>query len=263
MRFPAHATNGLTLLDYKKNHDYRILVAFQDHHVYNFTLRGRSAPDWERPGLNEEITQPVKHVVIGHTDHLIISGNHGSTIITDKTGNPSINLSPRFQHSVNSGFFNNRSAKKGVLITSDPDGKVIFIQDNGKTAEVTLNLFSPSHYFFYEDINGNGYPEFIFFDKNNLYYYSKSYKFIYSYGFRREIIAPPFVIRTPDHKVFFGMVSPETNELYLFDKYGFRELGPGIRGNTPFEIGHVESQREMNLVVGSGKFVKNYRLTKY
>jgi len=263
MRFPAHATNGLTLLDYKKTHDYRILVAFQDNHVYNFTLKGRSVPDWDRPGLNEAIIQPVKHIVIDHTDFLIISGSQGNAMITDKTGNPSIKLSPRFQHSLNSGFFNNRSTKKGILVTSDPDGKVLFIQENGRTTEVTLNIFSPSHYFFYEDINGNGSPEFIFFDKNNLYYYSKSYKFIYSYGFRREILAPPFVIRTPDHKVFFGMVAPETNELFLFDKYGFRELGPGIRGNTPFEIGHVESRQGMNLVVGSGKFVKNYRLTKY
>jgi len=263
MRFPSHATNGLTLLDYNKNHDYRILVAFQDNHVYNFNLKGMSVPDWERPGLNEEIVQPLKHVVYDHTDLLVIMGRQGSTMITDRRGNRKIKLSPKFQHSQNSAFFVNKSAKKGIFVTSDPDGKVIFIQENGQITEVTLNIFTPAHYFFYEDINGNGYPEFIFFDKNNLSYYSKSYKFIYSYVFRREILTAPFVIRTPDHKVFFGMVAPETNELFLFDKYGFRELGPGIRGNTPFEIGHIGSPETMNLVVGSGKFVKNYRLTKY
>lgn len=263
MRFPALATNGLTLLDYNKTRDYRILVAFQDNHVYNFTLKGRTVPDWERPGLNDAIVQPVKHVVIDHTDLLIISGRQGGVMITDRKGNPKIKLSSKLQHSLNSGFFINKSTKKGVLVTSDPDGKVLFIQENGRTTEVTLNIFSPGHYFFYEDINGNGSPEFIFFDKNNLYYYNKSYKLIYSYGFRREILTPPFVLRTPDHKVFFGMVAPETNELYLFDKYGLRELGPGIRGNTPFEIGHVDSRERMNLVIGSGKFVKNYRLTKY
>jgi len=263
MRFPAHATNGLTLLDFNKTRDYKILIALQDNHVYNFTLKGTSVYSWARPGLNEEIVQPVKHVAVGHTDLLIISGRLGNAMITDRTGNPRIRLSPKFQHSVNSGFFINKATKKGMLVTSDPDGKLLFIQENGRTTEVTLNIFSPAHYFFYEDINGNGSPEFIFFDKNNLYYYDKSYKLIYSYGFRREILPPPFIINTPDHQVFLGLVAPETNELFLFDKHGFRELQPGIRGNTPFKIGHVDSQEILNLVVGSGKFVKNYRLTKF
>jgi hypothetical protein len=263
MRFPARATNGITLLDYFKTKDYRILLALQDNHVYNFTLRGLSVPDWERPGLSEEILQPVRHLNTGRSDLLIMEGSQGNILITDRTGKQKIRLSPRFRHSVNSGFFVNRSLKKGVLVTSDPDGKVLFIQENGKTTEVTLNLFSPAHHFFYEDINRNGSPEFIFFDKNNLYYYNKSYKLIYSYGFRREILSSPFVVRAPGRKVFFGMVAPETSELYLFDQNGFRELGPGIRGNTPFEIGYVAPEEMMNLVVGSGKFVKNYRLAKY
>jgi hypothetical protein len=263
MRFPARATNGITLLENNRLREYRVLVALQDNHVYNFTLRGNSVQEWERPGLNEEILLPINHPSNGRADLLIIEGKQGTTLITDRQGKEKIRLSPRFTHSANSGFFANRSLKKGALVTSDPGGKVLFIQENGKTTEVTLNLFSPAHYFFYEDINGNGSPEFIFFDRNNLYYYSKSYKLIYSYAFRREVLSPPFVVRAPGSRIFFGMVAPETSELYLFDQNGFRELGPGIRGNTPFEIGHVAPEGMMNLVVGSGKYVKNYRLTKF
>ena len=263
MRFPTHVTNGLTLLDFNKTRDYQFLIAFQDNHVYRFTLKGTSVTGWERPGLDEEISQPVKHVAYNRTDFLVISGNKGNAMITDRNGNPKIKLSPKFQHSSNSGFFINRTTRKGLLVTSGPDGKLLFIHENGRTSEVTLNIFSPAHYFFYEDINGNGSSEFIFFDKSNLYYYDKSYKLIYSYSLRREILTPPFVIKTPEHKVLFGMVAPETNELFLFNRYGYQELEPGIRGNTPFQIGHVGSGEIMNLIVGSGKYVKNYRLTKY
>jgi len=263
MRFPLHAVNGLTVLDYNKIRDYRILVAFQDNRIYNFTLDGKSVPGWERPGLDEDIRKPVTHLIADHTDLLILAGNKGKALIADRTGKPRIMLSPRFVHSPNSEFYINKSGKKGILITSDPNGKVIYIQENGRTTEVTMNLFSQGHYFYYEDMDGNNHPEFIFFDKNTLYYYNRNYKLIYSYGFRREITNPPFVLHAPGGKVMIGFVAPETNELYLFDQNGYREMESGIRGNTPFDIGRLEPVNQLNLVVGSGKFIKNYRLTQH
>jgi hypothetical protein len=59
-----------------------------------------------------------------------------------------------------------------------------------------------------------------------------------------------------------GYVVPETNELFLFDQNGYRELESGIRGNTPFDVGFLENNAQLNLVVGAGRFLKNYRLPK-
>ena len=61
-------------------------------------------------------------------------------------------------------------------------------------------------------------------------------------------------------KILVGFVSPETNELFLFDNHGNRELEAGIRGNTPFDVGSLENPLQVNLVVGEGKLLKNYRL---
>ncbi len=260
MRFPLHATNGITVTDWDKNRDYNILVAFQDNRVYCFNLAGESVINWKRPRLGEEIVDPVTIRQVGNNNFILVSGTTGITTIVDPKGEARITPGPKFMHAPTSGFYINKTNKKGLLLTTDPYGKVIFIQGNGRTSEVTLNLFSPAHHFFYEDVTGNGQPEFIYTDRNKIFYYNRNYKLIYSYAFRRDISNPPFVIHGRNGKAFIGFVVPETNELYLFDENGNCELESGIRGNTPFDLGYLGNPTQMNLVVGAGKFLKNYRL---
>ena len=264
MRFPLHATNGLTVTDWDNNHDYHILVAFQDNRVYSFSLDGTSTTGWKRPNLKEEIVDPLATHVIGKKDFVMISGRTGNTMIVDRDGISVIPLGPKFLHAPSSGFYPNKTNKKGEFITTDPNGKVIFLQGNGKSTEVTLNLFSPGHRFFYEDITGNSQHEFIFIDRNKIYYYNRNFKLVYLYMFRHIISNPPFLLQGRDGKVMVGFVVPETNELFLFDHNGYRELESGIRGNTPFDIGNlaVDAGNKMSLVVGAGKYLKSYRLTK-
>ncbi|MEI7661081.1 MAG: hypothetical protein WCK34_02730 [Bacteroidota bacterium] len=262
MRFPLHATNGITVTDWDNNRDYDILVAFQDNRIYSFSLDGTSSSGWKRPGLREEIVDPVTCNTSGDKTYIMISGHTGNTLIVDRNGAGRITPGPRFLHAPGSKFYPNKTNKKGEFLTTDPDGKVIFLQQNGKSAEVTLNLFSPAHRFFYEDINGNEKREFIFVDRNKIYYYNNNFKLIYSYMFRHVISTPPFLLHGRDGKVMVGFVMPETNELFLFDQNGYRELESGIRGNTPFDIGCLEPANRTSLVVGAGKYLKSYRLTK-
>lgn len=262
MRFPLHATNGITVVDYNNNRDYRILVALQDQHLYNFDLKGKSVSGWKPPNLQEDISSPAVFKKIFKNDYLLISGKMGKVMIVDRTGKSRIRLSPKFQHSPNSGFYLNKTNRKGLFVTTDPNGKIIFIPEDGRTTEATLNLFSNTHHFFYADITGNGLPEFIFWDKNTLYYYDRTYKLIYSYTFRREMTNPPFLLYPAKGKAMLGLVAPDTHELFLFDHHGLREMEAGIRGTTAFDIVNLDQKGQSNLIVGAGKTLKNYRLTK-
>jgi hypothetical protein len=239
-----------------------VLVAFQDNRVYCFDLDGISEFNWKRPNLKEEITQPVSCYMAGGKDYVLVSGITGNTMILDRNGDPRVTAGPKFSQAPTSGFHLNKTNKKGPFLTTGPDGKVIFIHDNGKTSEVTLNIFTPGHRFFYEDITGNGMPEFIFSDRNSIYYYNRNYKLVYSYAFRREIVQPPFLVHGKSGKAMVGYVVPETNELFLFNEHGYSELESGIRGNTPFDVGFLQNESDLNLLVGAGKFLKNYRLSK-
>jgi len=262
MRFPIHATNGIAVADWENNRNYNILVAFQDNRIYNFSLNGTSVPGWKRPGLKEEITDPVTVLQAGGKKYLVIEGHSGVSMVADRNGAPRITPGSNFLHAPGSPFCINRTGKKGMLLTTDPDGKVVFLQENGKTSEVTLNLFSPAHHFFYEDITGNGQDEFIFIDRDKIFYYNQGFKLIYSYQFRHMINTRPFLLQGAGNKKMVGFVFPETNELFLFDQFGSHELESGIRGNTPFDIGKLAHADAMSLVVGAGNLVKSYRLTK-
>jgi hypothetical protein len=262
MRFPLHATNGITVTDWDNNCNYNIMVAFQDNRVYNFTLDGMSVYGWKRPDMKEEVIEQVSALKAGLKEYILIAGVTGNTMILDRNGDPRITPGLKFSQAPISGFYLNKTNRQGPFLTTGPDGKVIFIHDNGKISEATLNFFSPDHRFFYEDITGNGQPEFIFSDRNNIYYYNRNYKLIYSYAFRREISNPPFLLKGIDGKARIGYVVPETNELFLFDQNGYFEFASGIHGNTPFDLGSLENSSQLNLLVGEGKLLKNYRLAK-
>ncbi len=262
MRFPLHATNGITPFHEPWNRSYKVLVAFQDNRVYSFTLDGISVTGWKRPRMNTEITRQVSILSTGNKIRCFITDESGNTLITDLTGNTAIDPEPKFTHSPTAGFYPSRSTRKGAYVTAGPTGKIIFMQDNGRVTEVTLNLFSPGYRFFYEDISDNGYPEFIFIDRDKIFYYDRNYKLTYSYTFRHGINTPPFLLKGTGSKAMIGLIVPETRELFLFDKQGFRELEPGISGNTPFDIGYFANDKTAKLVVGDGKYLKCYRLTQ-
>jgi hypothetical protein len=262
MRFPLNATNGLTLIGKKDDGPPEILVAFQDHALYRFGLDGISDRDWKRPLLGEKITQPALSLHAGNRNYIAIVGQSGRTYIANQTGARAITLNPGYLNSPYAAIYPNKTNKKGVLITSDPSGKIVFIRENGQTSSVTLNIFTPEHRFFYSDITGNGTPEFIFSDRNQIFYYSRNYKLVYSYAFRREINNEPFLLNGIRGKSMMGFVVPETNELFLFDQHGYHELESGIRGNSAFDIGLFPGQKNPTLVVGAGKQLRAYRLPK-
>lgn len=262
MRFPINATNGLTLIPSGQPHGPNILVAFQDNRLYQFDPDGKSLPEWARPSPGEKISQPAVILRQGPNTYITMVGQTGKAFIADEHGHHAISLLPTFINSPVSRFYLSHTIRKGSLLTTSLTGKVVYITPKGKISEVTLNLFTPEHRFFYEDITGNGQPEFIFIDRNQIYYYNRNYNLIYSYAFRREINNDPFLLQTGKGKVLIGFVFPETNELMLFNHQGVYELEAGIRGNTRFDIGPLAPGKSKCLVVGQGKYLKCYRLAQ-
>jgi hypothetical protein len=260
-RFPIPATNSLTVVNFDRRKDYRIFIAFNDKRVYQFDISGRTVMRWERPQMKSDIIHTVEYIVSNHKDFFFIRDKEGHLIITDRQGKQRIRVGPLFRPADHSSFYPVKLAQKGLFLTSGPAGKLIFIQENGKTAEVTLDRFSDKHWFFNEDIMGTVVPEYIFIDKNKISYYSRSYKLIYSYVFRREINREPFVLHDQrDKQTMIGLTFPQTGELYLFDSKGYYPMEPGIGGNTPFDIGHLDEGKSLNLLVGAGKYLRNYIL---
>ncbi len=259
MKFPVRASNGLCLKESVHTGEYEVIIAFRNNRIYNFNLNGQLVDGWQSPEVKKEVITPIRH--ISH-DYLFITSKDGTVLITDHAGAEKITPGKAFSNSPNSAFYVNRTNSKAPFLTTDPDGNVIYLKRDGKTSRISFNAFSPNHYFLYEDIMGDGTPEFIFFDNNTLYYYNRFFNLIYFYTFRHDV-SPPHLIKTPAGKIFIGIVSPTTSEVFLFDRHGYVEIESGVKGTTPFDIGTLEREYKLNLVIGSGKNLKNFRLTQF
>jgi hypothetical protein len=259
---PARASGGLLVNDMIRKGTNTIFIALADNKIHALNLDGTMTHGWINPTMQEGIFQPVQFLENRKTDFVFIKGKNGHILVTDKKGKTLLKPGKDLTVSKENKFYINKTNNKGTFLTTDPSGKIIYLRDNWKNSEATFNLFSPAHLFFYEDINDDGKYEFIFYDKGKLYFYDHFYKLRYSYVFRREITVPPFLIQLPDGRKLIAAVSGPANEIYLFGKDGLVELEPGIHGNTAFSIGSFGKEEHWNLVIGSGKSLKNYRLPK-
>ena len=260
LKFKGEAVAGMTVLSPKKR-EYEVLIPFADKKIHVFHIPG-SIENILDPGLPEVISKPVQFLQAGKKDYLFITEKNGQVAITDMNGRQTIRPDKQQRFSQNALFYLNLTNKKSSFIADDPSGKVIYLPEAGKPTGAKFNIFTPDHLFLYEDINKDGSWEFIYFDKNKLYYYNRFFKLLYSYVFTREITVPPYLITLPDGTRFIGVVSGPSGGIYLFGKEGIIETEAGIRGNTAFDVGNLTGDGYWDLVIGAGKTLKNYRLPK-
>lgn len=262
LNLPYKAIGGLVICNFKDSKESVILIPLSDKKIHAYSLTGRPLKKWYYPSPGEEIRKSPQHLKVQNKDFIIITGKSGKILITDSRGKSLIRTGKSLLVSANNVFYLNRTNKKGIFLSTDIEGKVNYIRENGKLSEATFNFFTPSHTFIYTDIDNDGSSEFIFFDLNKIYYYNRFYKLIYSYSLTREIRMPPFLIERPDGEKLIGLFSESTKEVYLFGKKGLWETDPVIRGTTPFDVGALTRERGLELVIGSGRYLKSYRLSK-
>lgn len=260
LRLPLKATNSLSVISFPGAKDYHILLALADYKMHSFNVNGKPEEGWRNTLFNQEIDNEVQSLTVNHKEFVFITGKNGQLLITNQKGNIRIRLPKNFRVSSNAMFYLNRTNKKGLFLTTDKAGKVVYIQENGSISEAIFNPLSPNHYFIYDDINNDKIYEFVFFDKNTIYYYDRFYRLLYFYSFRREITQPPFVIKAPNGQKLICFVDEITNEVYIFGKKGLIQTAPGIHGNTLFDIGYLTNHQNPELIIGWGKYLRNYRL---
>ncbi len=256
----SKATNGLSVFDYIRNKEYRIVFACEDNRVYNYDLKGNSIRGWKKPRTDVSVLNETQHLVAENKDYIIIPLSNGSVKITDRKGDNRIRIRDDFKNAINSDFYVNKTNSKGPLITTDQNGHLVYIKTNGRIDRTVFGDFSPGHFFIYEDFDKNGKEDFIFVDGKQLIIFDRFKNILFEYGFENEIRVAPQLIPLSYRESLLGVVDTEGNTLYLFDKKGNQVFGTGMVGETPFEIGSLNDDDNLNLIVASGSTLYNYLL---
>ncbi len=252
------ATNGLAVFDYDNDKDYRIMLALDDNRVYNFDIRGRKVEGWKNPLARARVTLPVQHLRQGGKDYIVIADTDGNIKITDRRGNPRINLKDDFVNGLRSECYVNETNSKGVILTTDENGKLTYIKTNGRIETTDFGHFSREHHFLYEDFDNQGGKDFVFLDGNRLLVFDRFKNLMFSWEFENEIRSTPVIIPVSAREKLIGIVSDVSGKIYLFDRKGKLLSTPDHVGKTQILIGSLRKDGQLNMIVGSGNTIYNY-----
>ena len=70
----------------------------------------------------------------------------------------------------------------------------------------------------------------------------------------------PEFFQLSKRKKVLGIVADQEKTIYLFDNKGNTLISKGLVGETPFTVGSLENNNDLNLVTGTGNTLYNYRI---
>ena len=253
------ASNGVSIVDYGKNKEFRFFVAGEDKKIYAFDRWGKLVQNWSFAGSESLITNPGKRFEVGDKDYLVFSDKQ-NTYFLDRQGKSRDIPALPFDHSGNQIYFFNDSNPR--LITTDLSGK-IHIQDFTGQAEIKeVGKYGFGHRFAAEDIDGDDSPEYIFAEGKKLIVLASDGKKLFERTFPEFISETPYICNLGPGINKIGVVTGGDNKVYLLDKNGLITKGFPLEGNTRFILSKFnDSNAWYNLIVGSeGNTLVNYRI---
>ncbi len=256
----SKATNGIVVFDYLNNKDYRLLVAQSDKKVYNYTVNGKEVQGWSKPKMQNIVVAPISRLLANKKDYIIITDIENEIKIVDRKGKRRIKVPSNLKKAKNSNYYVNRTNSKGIIITSDQTGKLVYISSSGKLNFTDFGKFSANHFFLYEDFNGDRSKDFIFIDENRLKVFDRFKKELFSYEFNSDISIKPSFFDLGNKQNVLGVVADKEKTIYLFDKQGNIIISKGLVGETQFTVGNLQNNNKINLISAAGNTLYNYRL---
>ncbi len=251
-RLPVEAAGPIAVFDYNKTHEYRIFWAGVNNKVYCFDKQAKPQAGWRIPVLESKIVNPIQSLAKGNNTYIVLPMENGDVWLTTRTGTLRMKIEKSFTNALGSDFYINQTNSKGLLLTTDTKGSVIYIPASGPVKRTRFETFSPEHFFLYEDFTGNGSRDFIFLDKNRLVVYNRFKKKLLDHTFSSNPGIKPEIFSTDGGKKILGVVCPEEYRIYLFDKDGLLK-NQQFKGQLPFSADRIRKSASLHaMITGSG-----------
>ena len=261
LRLPSPATNGLSLFDYDNNKDYRIFVACEDKSVVARTKEGNIVSGWNFSGTEHNVHNKIRHFRVDGRDYIVFADAQ-QVYMLNRRGNVRVRPDTMFPVSVrNNIVFESRTpAFDPRLNITDTLGRVWHIYFDGKTEVTRLGDYSADHWFDFQDINSDGYRDYIFIDNNRLDVFNREGSLMFSRDFDVNIDHPPAYYHFSREDRKLGVVSGETGQIFLINSNGEIYNGFPLSGRSYFTVGLLGSgEGNFELIVGSDyNFLYNY-----
>lgn len=215
VKLPGGNAGHVSLFDYDRKRDYRILYSGKDGKVYNITLQGNELPDWSKPTTGNLAQKPMFWRTSGK-DYLLFLNGEGKLSITDRRGRVRIPVSDIYRQSVKAEVFENKTNSKGLFLTASKDGKLAYIATDGLISYSEFGNFGTNPWFFYTDFDGDNSLDFLFAGNGKIGIYSRMKKEIIAYRRKGAEYGQPFIYSPSSGEKWVVIREKSSGDIILF-----------------------------------------------
>ena len=250
IKLKSPATGSVALFDYDNNRQYRMMIACEDRKIYVYDRAGKPVDGWSFKQSEHPVQTDIYHFRTGNKDYIVFADKY-RVYILDRQGRTRV--SPEGNLPVSRQTTIGLDRQRDRLVLTDTVGTVRFISlANGGMTQQIIKPFPSSHFFLFQDIDGDGQPDFIFAAGNKLEVFRQDGKQIMSVETEELIVSCPNVYEFAAADLRIGIVQPKNHHIWLYDSKGKACKGFPLKGSTPFSIGRLDrSGSNLNLFVGS------------
>ena len=256
------ATGSVALFDYDNNRQYRMMIACEDRKIYVYDRTGKPVEGWSFKQSEHPVQTDIYHFRTGNKDYIVFADKY-RVYILDRQGrtrvSPERNLPVSRQTSIG------LDGQRARLVLTDTVGTVHFISlTNGAMTQQIIKPYPSSHFFIFQDVDGDGQSDFIFTAGSKLEVFRQDGKQIMSVDSEEPITIRPCVYEFSATDMRIGIVQPKNSHILLYDSKGKVSKGFPLKGSTPFSMGRLDrASSNLNLFVGSNNnFLYNYSVKR-
>lgn len=184
VKLETKAQNPLAVFDIQKNKDYSLLFVDKKGVVQCYDKGGNKKSSWNAPSVETDVSIPIQYCTKDNNRYLIVAMNDGSAMLYNERGDIKMTIKSSFTHNSGSDFYINKTNRKGILLTTDNKGDLIYIPEKGAVQKTDFPAVSDKHYFLYGDFSNNGHYDFIYIDQKELKVYDRFQNIILKHTFQ-------------------------------------------------------------------------------
>jgi len=173
---PAAATGNMTLMDYDKRLNYRMIIPLEDGKLHNYRLDRTETPGWVNPPFSGAYLTPVEHFRLGTKDFLLFADTLGNVVFANRRGEVRMEAKLAFTNNPNTPFFKKGKGTLSRIVTTDLMGRAVEIDADGNVEKYSFAEFSPGHIFLMSDFDMDNNVDYIYYDRNRLSVFSADKK---------------------------------------------------------------------------------------
>lgn len=264
VRLKSPAIGGVALFDYDNDKKYRMMIACENRKVYAYDKTGKPVDGWGFQQSEHPVQTDIYHYRVENKDFIVFADKYRIYIL-DRQGK--MRVKPEYHFPVGNNttitLDQQRSLKQSRLVLTDTAGTVHFVSlSDGSISKYDVKPFPASHFFVFQDVDGDRQGDFIFAADNRLEVFRQDTKKLMSINTEELIIMRPYVYEFSATDLKIGIVQPQNNHIWLYNNDGKAHKGFPLKGSTSFSVGRFDKAgSNFNLFVGSkNNFLYNYSI---